>query len=189
MPTAEEVRRALTGAILLLRGEPAGMGCFDLSVDGFWKSFAAVLLVVPGYVLLLIEQYAATGLPADLMTVVFVETLAYAAGCVAFPIVAVLLTRLMGLGGRYVPLIVAGNWSSLPQIGFLLAALLVSLAVPSVRPMVFLAATLAAVTYQWFVARTALQTTGLTAFGLVVVDVLLSIGISLTADGILTPQG
>ena len=188
MPTAEEVRRALTGAVLLLRGQPAGMGCFDLSVEGFWKSFAAALLVAPGYAFLLIEQYATTGLPADLFTVALVEIVAYAVGCVAFPIAAIFLTQLLGLGGRYVPLIVAGNWSSLPQVGFLLAALLVSLAVPSARPMVFLAATLAAVAYQWFVARTALQTSGLVAFGLVVVDVLLSIGISLTADGILAPQ-
>ena len=101
---------------------------------------------------------------------------------------AIFLTRLLGLGRRYVPLIVAGNWSALPQIGFLLTALVVSLVLPPLRPLVYLAATLAAVVYQWFVARSALQTSSSIALAMVVVDFLLSMGISLAADGFLLPQ-
>ena len=49
------------------------------------------------------------------------------------------------------------------------------------------AATIAVLVYQWFVIRTALATTGATALGLVVIDVLLSITTSRILDGMLQP--
>ena len=45
----EEIVRSLTGAWELFLDRPGAMRHFDVSVDGFWRSFAAVLLVVPSY--------------------------------------------------------------------------------------------------------------------------------------------
>jgi hypothetical protein len=54
MPSYAEIQRALQGAWLLARGDTRGMGLFDLSVEGFWRSFAAALLAAPAYVLVLL---------------------------------------------------------------------------------------------------------------------------------------
>ena len=55
------------------------------------------------------------------------------------------------------------------------------------RALALLVATLTVLTYQWFVIRTALGTSGGTALGLVVIDVLLSMALSRGLDGLLQP--
>jgi hypothetical protein len=56
-----EFVRSLRGAWLLARGDAAGMGLLDLTVEGFWNSFAAALVAAPAYVLLLADRYAGPG--------------------------------------------------------------------------------------------------------------------------------
>jgi hypothetical protein len=189
MPSYAEIERALQGAWLLARGETRGMGLFDLSVEGFWKSFAAALLAAPAYLLVLLEQYAVLGRPEHLAGTVAAEILAYACGWLAFPVAAAFLTRLLGLGGRYVPLVVASNWGAMLQIGLYTVVVLVSLILPGEpRTLLLLAATAAVLVYQWFVIRTALETSGGIAFGFVVFDVLLSVAVTRGIDGLLQPS-
>jgi hypothetical protein len=154
IPSQEEIKTALEGALLLARGNVAGMTRFDLSTD----------------------QYAATEVGAHIVGVVTIEALAYVIGWCAFPVAAIFLTRLLGLGARYVPLVVAINWCGVLQLLVLAAAVLLGgLAPPAGRGMLGLVALLAVLTYQWFVIRTALETTSGTAAGLLVVDLLLSL--------------
>jgi hypothetical protein len=189
MPSYAEIERALQGAWLLARGETRGMGLFDLSVEGFWKSFAAALLAAPAYVLVLLEQYAVLGGPEHLAGTVVAEILAYACGWLTFPVAAIVLTRLLGLGGRYVPLIVASNWGAMLQIGLYTVVVIVTLVMPrEVRTFGLFAATAAVLVYQWFVIRTALETSGGIAFGFVVIDVLSSVAVTRGIDGLLQPS-
>lgn len=185
MITGDEIRRALEGAFILARLDVSGLERFDVSVDGFWKSFAAALLVAPAYAVLIAEQYVMRGSEAPLGSILTVELLSFVATVIAFPIVAIVLTRLLGLGGRYVPLVVAANWSTVPQITLVLAALVLANVVPGARGALFGAATIAAMIYSWFVIRTALGTTGMIAFGLLVVDVILSLSIDAATDRLL----
>lgn len=183
MPSLPELRSAFEGALLLARGNPAGMARFDLTVEGFWRSFLAMVIAAPAYILLLVDQYSTSGVGAHIGVVVMVEALAYVVGWCAFPVAAILLTRLLGLGSRYVALVVAGNWCGLVQVLILGAAVLVAgLAPAAVRGLVGLAALLAVLTYQWFVVRTALGTSSGIAAALVVVDVLLSMLVHQGAD-------
>ena len=116
------------------------------------------------------------------------ESLAYLAGWIAFPIAAVFLSRLLGLGGRYVPLIVAANWSSVLQITLYALVVLAGLALPrGLRTLLLFGTTVAVLVYQWFVIRSALRTSSGIAFALVVIDVLLSMAVSRTLDGLLQP--
>ena len=46
-----EIARSLTGAWRLFLGRPDAMRFFDTSVDGFWRSFRAIILVAPLYAL------------------------------------------------------------------------------------------------------------------------------------------
>jgi hypothetical protein len=115
--------------------------------------------------------------------VVFAEVIGYTLGWVAFPVAAIFLTRLLGLGARYVALIVAGNWSAVLQAALLAAtALVANMFADQSAAMIRLAATAVAVAYHWFVFRTALETTGGIAFGLVVVDLLLAVLLNLATD-------
>ena len=74
------------------------------------------------------------------------------------------------------------------QVALYTAVVVVGTVLPAdLRTLALFMATLAVLTYQWFVIRTALQTTSGTAFGLVVVDILVSIMLSRGLDGLLQP--
>lgn len=185
MPSQAEIRQALTGMLMLARLDTGGMRLLDLTVEGFWKSFTGPLLAAPAFALLVADRYARTGLPAGLAAVVPLEAVGYCLGLVAFPIAAIFLTRLLGLTDRYVPLIVAGNWSTVPQAALLLAAITVANLAPGLAALLVPLAGLAALAYSWFVVRTALATTASVAAGLVVVDVLMGVGIDRVMDMLL----
>lgn len=185
----EEIKRSLLGAWLLARGDVRGMELLDLSVEGFFRSFVAAVVAAPLYLVLLVDRYRSVGMPTGLGSIVSSEALGYLLGWIAFPLAAVPLTRLLGLGNRYVPLIVAGNWATVIQAGLFVVALLLSGLLPvPVRSVLLLVATLALLVYQWFVIRTALETTGGTAAGVLAVSVLLDTIVSLLTDG-MPPEG
>ena len=187
MPSYAEIQRSVQGAWLLAKGDTRGMNLFDLSVEGFWRSFAAMLIVAPVYALVLLAQpVPADSEPDSLTGMLLAEAVAYVVGWVAFPVAAIFLTRLLGLAAGYVPLVVANNWSAVVQIAFYAAVVVLGTLLPGeLRAISLLAATLAILVYQWFVIRTALDTGGGIALGIVVVDVLLSLAVSRGMDGLL----
>lgn len=185
MLTQAEIARALEGAWLLARGDARGLDRFDFTVEGFWRSFGAALIVAPPYVLVLLERYSVLGWPANPLRAVLGELLGFACGWIVFPLAAILLTRLLDLTRRYVPLVVTTNWATVLQVGLYAAVATVGLLLPlAIRTLLLLAATVAALVYQWFVIRTSLQTTGATALGVVTIYVLLGAAISRAVDGL-----
>jgi len=87
-----------------------------------------------------------------------------------------------------VPLIVANNWSTVIQVALYTVVVIVGLVLPGpMRATALLTVTIMVLVYQWFVIRTALATTVGTAMALVVIDLLLSITVSRTLDGLLQP--
>jgi hypothetical protein len=186
MPSYAEIQRSVQGAWLLAKGDTRGMNLFDFSVEGFWRSFAAMLIVAPVYALVVLAQPAPPGEPESLTGMLLAEAVSYAVGWAAFPVAAIFLTRLLGLAAGYVPLVVANNWSAVVQIAFYAAVVVLGTLLPGeLRALALLAATLAILVYQWFVIRTALDTGGGIALGIVVVDVLLSLAVSRGMDGLL----
>jgi hypothetical protein len=176
MPNTAEIRRSLEGAWLLARLDPTAMSHFDLSVEGFWRSFFAAVVAAPPYMLLVANQYSNTGAGAHIGVVVFVEVLSYILSWLAFPVLAAFATKLLGLSHRYVALVVATNWAAVLQVTLLAGTMLLTGLLPEGhRSFLALAATLAAVTYQWLVIKTSLETTGSVAFALVIADVLVAV--------------
>jgi hypothetical protein len=142
--------------------------------------------VAPAYVLVLLDQYRLAGWPDQPWATAFVEGLGYVIGWTAFPLAAIPLTRLLGLSERYVPLIVANNWSTVIQVALYTLVVILGLILPaSMRTTALLTATLTILVYQWFVIRSALITTGGIAAALVVIDLLLSVTVSRVLDGLL----
>lgn len=183
IPDQKEIGRSLTGALRLARLDGGGMGSFNLSIEGFWRSFFAAVIVAPGYALLVAQKLATWPGHVDPALAVLIEAAAYVLTWAAFPLAAIFLTLLLGLSRNYVALIVATNWAEVVQFGlFLVATVLAAALPPGLREPVLVLAIGAILLYEWFVARTALATTGGVAAGIVVVDLLLAISINLAAE-------
>ena len=185
IPDQAEVVRSIYGAWRLAWLDPSGIGYLNLSVEGFWRSFFAAVLVAPGYALLVAQEMLAREEAVSTVWAVLVETLAYVVGWAAFPVAAIFLTRLLGLSRHYVALIVAANWASVIQIGGFLAAIALGFVLPPLGGLVVMLATGAILFYQWFVIRTTLATTMGIAIAFVLVDLLLTSVISLSAESLL----
>jgi hypothetical protein len=183
MPDRREVLSALYGAYRLAWFDAAGMAHFNLTVDGFWRSFFAAVLVAPGFAVLIAQKLVDRPEPLDPGWAMLVQLLAYGLSWAAFPLLAVVLTRLLGLSHNYVPLIVALNWGAVLQVLVFLAAVVVGLALPGLlEGLIMLIVTGGILFYQWFVTRSALQTTGGIALMLVLIDLMLNSAISASAD-------
>ena len=199
MPDREEILRSLTGAWRLARLDPQGMSQFDLSFTGFWHSFFAAVLVAPGYAILVAQRFTtaapdATDAPPSAVAfesesgigwIMTVQTISYLISWAAFPLLAAVITWVLDLGRNYVALIVAANWAAVIQIAAFLAALLIGAALPPLAGVLVALVTIGILFYQWFVTRTALQTTAGIAFALVLADLLVNTAINLTADRLL----
>jgi hypothetical protein len=186
MPDREEVLSALYGAYRLARFDASGMTYFCLTVEGFWRSFFAAALVAPAYAILVGMHASAGAEDLNVALLFLAEGLSYVLAWCAFPIAALVLTRLLGLDRNYVALIVAHNWSAVLQAAAFLAVLLLGLVLPDV-PGRWLATltTGALLVYQWFVIRSALQTSGGVALMLLLVDLVITSMISAGTDRVL----
>jgi hypothetical protein len=184
MPDREEVLSALYGAYRLAWFDVSGMSCFNLTVEGFWRSFFAAVLVAPAYAVLLGLRMPAEDVNIPL--VVLTEGIGYVLAWCAFPLAALVLTRLLGLDRNYVALIVAHNWSAVLQMAAFLTVVLLGVILPAVLGTLLVTLTTVAIlVYQWFVIRTALRTSGGIALMLLLVDLVITTIISAGADRVL----
>ncbi len=173
MISREEVYRAIGGAFRLAGRDRSGMTAFNVTTAGFVHSFAAIVLLAPFYLVLVLIEHAPSGAPLE--HVLLVEGLSYLCGWLAFPLLLIPLCRLLDLGQQYVPYVVAYNWSQvvLMSLWLPLAALLASGILGHAPGIVAgVAGFAAAYYYLWFVTRTALKTSGSIAFGIAVVEYL-----------------
>jgi hypothetical protein len=186
MPDREEVLSALYGAYRLAWFDASGMTYFNLTVEGFWRSFFAAILVAPAYAILVGMQSSAEAEAFNLALVFLAESIGYVLAWCAFPIVALVLTRMLGLDRNYVALIVAHNWSAVPQTAAFVAVVLLGVVLPQGLGTLLVTLTTGAIlVYQWFVIRTALQSSGGIALMLLLVDLVVTSMISAGADRVL----
>ena len=190
MPTAawSEVRLALVGALRLARGDRSALTCFDRSADGFWRSFRAAAIAYPLYLALLsmritVAEWERSGG----LLIVTVETIAYVIAWVAFPLIMLTVTRWIGRAHRFFDFMVPYNWSQVPQSAlFVLVGLETESGVLPDGPAqaIEVAAAVAVLVYEWFIARVALDTTASAAALVVFVDLLLGVLISHVASSL-----
>lgn len=189
MPTAWlEVRLALIGALRLARGDRGGLSCFDRSLDGFWRSFRAAFISYPLYLILLsMRVTVAESETSGVLVIVMVETIAYVIAWTAFPLLMLIVTQRIGRSHRFLDFMVPYNWSQVPQSAlFVLVGLETESGVLGAQPAqaIEVAAAVAVLVYEWFIARVALETTVSAAVLVVIVDLLLGVLISHVAGGL-----
>lgn len=174
MPDRQEIWSSIYGAFRLARFDESGLSHFNISVEGFWRSFFAAVLVAPGYVILASQGFVAGGESLSVWTLL-VHVGIYAASWMIFPLAAFFAMDMLKLGHRYTALIVAVNWASVIEISVMIAGLgLAMILPPDAANLLIVAIVMALVIYQWFVIRTALQSTGALAFAFVLFGLLIS---------------
>ena len=171
VPAWIEVQLAVGGALRLARGDRRGLGFFDASIDGFWRSFRAALICYPFFLVLLgfrvaAPYWAASGVPRILV----VETIGYAISWVAFPLLVLPLTRWLGREDRFLAFMVAYNWCQVPQT--LLFVIIGADTAAGLFSAEF-AAAIAVLVYEWYIARVALAVSPAQAVPFVLLDLLL----------------
>ena len=185
MPPFAEIRHYFEGAWRLAYGDTGGMAHFDFSADGFWRSFWAIVVVAPGYAVLVADQYSRRGDVVAFWPTVTAETLSYLLGWAVFPLLAIWLTRMFDVAERYVPLIVALNWSTMVQIAVLLVPIALG-AVLSAAMVTFLMTitTGAMLLYHGFIIKTALECTVGTAVTFLAADLVVVMLVSGLVSGL-----
>ncbi|QUS56435.1 hypothetical protein [Pseudovibrio brasiliensis] len=193
----QEIRQSCIASWRIMKGEAEAVQQFDLSADGFWRSFLVIFLLLPFYFLsliseqaLMLEHQAAMGPEATEVVATGAQfytgkTISLFVDWIAFPIVVGLLARSLGLGRNYGPYIIVRNWSTLlillPQTflnlfylaGLIPSALLIMLTFPIVGWVLW---------YRFQIARIVGGCTFSISIGLVVLDLVLSILISASFD-------
>jgi len=185
MISLREVITALYGAYRLARFDPGGLGFFDVTVQGFWRSFFAAVLVAPLYLILLLIRYSNLPNPLPLFRFITLEAIAYVIAWVAFPLLMASLARLLDRDDYYIRYIVAYNWAAVLQnllyipIAILAAAGVLSIALSNTLGLMALALIVA---YTWFITRTALEVAAGMAAGIVGLDFMLNVLINTVAE-------
>ena len=178
------LRDNLAGAFAVMLGRPEGLDRLDVSLEGFWRSFSAFILVLPFALLAIISQEQIAALGAEGGEVADrslpQETAVLLLDWLAFPLIFALAARPLGVGPRYVPFIVARNWGtvvvgamlSLVHALHLLGVLPTQLA--AIITLVFVAV---ALRFSYMITRIALAVPMRTAVPIVAFDFLLSLTI------------
>lgn len=178
-----EVQRSLAAAWRIMRHDEKAVDDLNLSIEGFWRSFAAVIPILPmmWIVSRSINQVAAGnpnsgGETISITSDMFQVLLTW----VAWPVVVGILVHLLKLGAGYVRFVVAYNWvaviigalTCLPHLLHLLGILPFALA--ALTSLFILGVSLY---YSWYLARVALGADAGIAAMFAFADLALAVGI------------
>ena len=185
MITTREATLALYGAYRLARVDPKGLFYFDATIEGFWRSFYAALLVAPAYVILLALDLGDRPATAGPVKLVLVEGIVYVIGWTAFPLAMVYVARWLGRSQHYICYIVAQNWANVLEIALFFSVVAIAVGSAAVAVLPLLLAGIAVLVYEWYIARTALEITGWQAAAVVALSVILDFIITYISSGML----
>ncbi|HRW29171.1 MAG: hypothetical protein KDF58_11215 [Alphaproteobacteria bacterium] len=157
----------------MIKINPKAMDYFDLSSDGFWKSFWAIAVMLPVFILSIIYGAQAEGrLPVATEVIFFFITL---------PLTAVVMyyfTRFMKIGTNYPSMIIASNWITAINYNILVVAgLIMNLLAPENKMsliVIYLLSFYFGVYVVWFMYKTSLKISGFLAAGVLLFDILFS---------------
>lgn len=187
----DEVVQSLTGAWELFLDRPDAMRFFDVSADGFWRSFYAIILIVPAYALIAIsersrilaEPLVAAGFEGSIFVVNKGVTLAF--DWITLPIVLALAAPTLGVSRNYAAFIVARNWCAVLSIALfsvLHLMFLLGIAGSNAASIMALVLLVVVIRYNFLIARRALNANIGLAIGVIIADFAISLAIVGTAD-------
>lgn len=137
MLASNEIEQYLSGAWRLMLGKADGLRLLDLSADGFWNSFFAIVIAAPALIVgwvgvsneLALQSTAFGGRFGIVLRLALVDVGAWILPLIAFALVA----RRAGVGDRFVQFVVATNWTSAIVAWLMLPATLLRLLMPAAQ--------------------------------------------------------
>jgi hypothetical protein len=190
MPTIVEFVYVLRGLRRLVQFDVGGLGYFDRSIEGFWRSFRVALLLAPFYAILIPFNLELIRPTVGWQHIMIIEILVYIVSWLLYPLVAYEICRLIGRDAEYPGYIVVYNWSRILIVGAqLLAWLPTVMGVTGSEASISLSwiAYILFLIYLWFIARATLRIDPFTAIGLVFASCVVTLVLSRIHIALLGP--
>lgn len=194
MPGRDEIVRSLIGAWRLFLDRSDAMRFFDVSVDGFWRSFGAILLILPAYIPVVLSDRArilteaVAGEGFDASSFFANRGVWLALNWVALPILLAVVAQPLGVSRTYASYVVARNWCAVLTVApFGLIALLSLAGVVGneVASVISLAIIVVVIRFDYLIARRALGADVGLAVAVVLADLAIGLAIQVAIDRVL----
>jgi hypothetical protein len=188
IPSTREIQAAVYGAWLLFRLDARGLVFFEDSVEAFWRSFFAAVIVFPGFAVLALIDLADSEVSAGPMAILLVELIGYVIVWLGFPLALYYLSRGFDREQYFLRTVIALNWSVVVQIAIILPVHAIAasgILTPGFQSLAIFAAAVVTLFYAGFVVRTALEVSPPIAALVVAVDVIISLAVQALVIGML----
>lgn len=133
MLSSDETYASLAGAWRLMLGKADGLRQLDLSADGFWNSFFAIVVAAPALIVGWVGTANQIGDPAAfagrLGMLIRLATVDLSSWMLPLFALALVAPR-VGIGDRFVHYVVASNWASAITAWIMLPSALIQLVLP-----------------------------------------------------------
>ena len=120
----EEAKQSVRGSIRVMRLDPDALQEFNLSLDGYWRSFYAAAYLIPIYVIYLLIAPLPQGVGFGRFWLI--EIINYPLSWALWPLAAYYLCRGAGVLDKYLAYITVYNWAQVVLSGGYLFLLLVT---------------------------------------------------------------
>ncbi len=181
MPIFVEFVYVLRGLRRLVQFDIGGLGYFDRSIEGFWRSFRVALLIAPFSAIIILYELELIKPTVGWQHIMLTETLSYIVSWVLYPTVAYEICRFISRETEYPGYIVVYNWSTLllvaAEVLVWLPTLMGITAAETSHNLHLLVGHIYLV-YLWFIARAALRIDPFSAIGMVFTDYVLTFVLS-----------
>lgn len=186
MKLLPEMYRSVFGCYRFARADQNAFQFFNISVEGFYRSFAAMLFILP--VISIYSYFLArmTDANVSVLQVMVTETIVTALSWGLYLSTLYVLTRYFNVAENFSVFVIVYNWS---QVFFaliwlplsFLALTQVSQEAAAILSMIFI---MASYFYLWYILVRSLAVSAATAIGFAALEFLISLGIRLAAGHI-----
>lgn len=173
------IEAGLRGVLMLARGQAHGAMLIEDTPEGAARSFWSAAICLPGFLALVMLDWAEDPPAAGVAYALLVQIIAHAAGWAGFAVASQALAQAAGRGAEWPHFIAAWNWANVVQYLLLLAVSLPPLlGLPQPLASALAVATLG---YQlwlvWFLAKTTLRSRGL-AIAVLGLDLVVGVAVA-----------
>lgn len=177
MVSIKEIISSLYGTYRLARLDPDALQYFNISASGFYRSFAAVLIALPFFLIENAIDYKKFETATSFTPFLIVLGIALAVSWMCYLIAAGFFARLLDFSQQFTVFVIVYNWSQLALIIIwlplsVLSTGLLNAGLSAIISILFIAATYV---YLWRILRITLGISGLLAVGFAFLEFMIAI--------------
>jgi len=179
----EEMTRSLSSVLKLMLHDRTGLAGINNTAQGFWRSFSAIILIAPLYLLISGINWEPDAMQANSAADTFSmlkSLVTLSLQWALWPLIMVYATRWLGLGQHFSRYVIVYNWSNVLIIaGLAIPTLLFKFTLLPLEAALMLTGLLQIFSFylEWYLTRLSLETNGLIAGAIVLGNFVLSAGI------------